>query len=783
MLISIQKAIDSSPDLRSKKALIENFIAGINDVDDIMTVWHEFVAEQQEIELKQIIAEEKLKEEIRLESSKEQLTAAYKSYNQSAEGYSKAKKELDELIKDNEKLEAKRKEFEAYRISPVGVSVVKEEYDAFNEYDKKYQQLKTSVGEYQFQVVQAAEAVGQYEEEIGSSTSALDRQYQLIDKAISGIGETVKKTSSASAGAEEMSKKVLEGKADLEEFYNVFSSGAEQAEYNLERANKALEDNRGQIKDTADEAEKLRKELLKLDTSSEDYDKKKESYEELKTRLAQLKTEQVGLTKAVREAKEAYEKEAWAAKTLSEKLAELWKQASAGRAELSSLADSYNSLNDGQALSLDNILNLAAKYPEYSAELLSAAGNADKQREAINKLYEAKKKELILTLDKARKEIQASNEVTQAELINTKNRIEQLVKLAPFAKDADLLKDNIKELADRFRELREELESGKEKADAYTDSINNIANIDISSYKPSGSGGGSGSGGSSSVSAEKVTFITRENGGWLEASGDTRASAQLNFLDKAVQLGKYNEQQQIEYLNNILRAEQVTADERYQIQLKLNSLSEKLREESDKKREESEKAHQEAEKKAMDELKERQKLALAAYQYYIEGQQKALKDANSSLKADADAQIKAIDAEMAKRQQQKEDDSRKKELDMINAQLRYGRNDEITKLTLEAKKQDIINQQAEADYQRKMEQKKLDIQETANKAVDNNTAAINALSVSLENFSYNLAKVSGNRTAQQIVSHNTKNQNIKIIQSSHLSTQQINAAIKAIYDG
>ena len=63
VLISIQKAIDSSPDLRSKKALIENFIAGINDVDDIMTVWHEFVAEQQEIELKQIIAEEKLKEE------------------------------------------------------------------------------------------------------------------------------------------------------------------------------------------------------------------------------------------------------------------------------------------------------------------------------------------------------------------------------------------------------------------------------------------------------------------------------------------------------------------------------------------------------------------------------------------------------------------------------------------------------------------------------------------------------------------------------------------------
>lgn len=45
VLVSIKKAIDSSPELRSKKALIENFIAGINEVDDIMIEWHDFVAE------------------------------------------------------------------------------------------------------------------------------------------------------------------------------------------------------------------------------------------------------------------------------------------------------------------------------------------------------------------------------------------------------------------------------------------------------------------------------------------------------------------------------------------------------------------------------------------------------------------------------------------------------------------------------------------------------------------------------------------------------------------
>lgn len=63
LLISINKAVDSSLELRSKKALIQNFISGINDVDDVMLEWKEFVAKKKEEELAAIIAEEKLKEE------------------------------------------------------------------------------------------------------------------------------------------------------------------------------------------------------------------------------------------------------------------------------------------------------------------------------------------------------------------------------------------------------------------------------------------------------------------------------------------------------------------------------------------------------------------------------------------------------------------------------------------------------------------------------------------------------------------------------------------------
>ncbi|SFX82992.1 type I restriction endonuclease subunit R [Ruminococcus sp. XPD3002] len=62
VLITIQKAVEASPELRSKKDLIENFIAGINEVEDIMDEWHSYVAEEREKALQSIIEEEKLKE-------------------------------------------------------------------------------------------------------------------------------------------------------------------------------------------------------------------------------------------------------------------------------------------------------------------------------------------------------------------------------------------------------------------------------------------------------------------------------------------------------------------------------------------------------------------------------------------------------------------------------------------------------------------------------------------------------------------------------------------------
>lgn len=61
ILVDIRKAVDSSMQLRSKKDLIENFIATVNTATKVDDDWVKFVTEQKKTDLDTLIAEEKLK--------------------------------------------------------------------------------------------------------------------------------------------------------------------------------------------------------------------------------------------------------------------------------------------------------------------------------------------------------------------------------------------------------------------------------------------------------------------------------------------------------------------------------------------------------------------------------------------------------------------------------------------------------------------------------------------------------------------------------------------------
>ncbi len=63
VLLSIAKAIGASMNLRSKKALIDNFVEAVNADEDVNGAWEEYVKRKKEEDLTAIIEEEKLKPE------------------------------------------------------------------------------------------------------------------------------------------------------------------------------------------------------------------------------------------------------------------------------------------------------------------------------------------------------------------------------------------------------------------------------------------------------------------------------------------------------------------------------------------------------------------------------------------------------------------------------------------------------------------------------------------------------------------------------------------------
>ncbi|MEP6647491.1 MAG: hypothetical protein ABJC12_10420 [Saprospiraceae bacterium] len=63
IVISIQKAIDSSLELRNKKDLIEDFIQSLTPTSDVDDDWHTFVDDKKQEELDKIIGDENLNKE------------------------------------------------------------------------------------------------------------------------------------------------------------------------------------------------------------------------------------------------------------------------------------------------------------------------------------------------------------------------------------------------------------------------------------------------------------------------------------------------------------------------------------------------------------------------------------------------------------------------------------------------------------------------------------------------------------------------------------------------
>ena len=71
------------------------------------------------------------------------------------------------------------------------------------------------------------------------------------------------------------------------------------------------------------------------------------------------------------------------------------------------LSNAYEILSNGKELDFEQTLNLIDKYPELAQELSNGTANIDNQTEAIKSLYEAKKEEMLISLQADQTELQS----------------------------------------------------------------------------------------------------------------------------------------------------------------------------------------------------------------------------------------------------------------------------------------------------------------------------------------------------------------------------------------
>ena len=262
---------------------------------------------------------------------------------------------------------------------------------------------------------------------------------------------------------------------------------------------------------------------------------------------------------------------------------------------------------------------------------------------------------------------------------------------------------------------------------------------------------------------------------------DTMAKSQLAVLDRAKALGKVTAQEEVDFLKKVLEIEGLSADQQYQIRVKLYQAENTLAAEQEKKREEAAQKAAEAEKKAAEELLERQKLALAAYNKLVEDKIDAYNKQAQAAKDAADAEIEALNKELAARKQAKEDENRQEKLDQINARLRYKQMDEFTRRELERAKQDLLNEIAEVNYERSIEKRKEEIRAEADAVSERSKEAIERLKASQEEFANRMAEMQGTQTYEQKVEHNSIAKNITIVQNGLNGNQLMNKILRELY--
>lgn len=462
---------------------------------------------------------------------------------------------------------------------------------------------------------------------------------------------------------------------------------------------------------------------------------------------------------------------------LAKEQKELQSQSSSLRSEMSSLASTMQSLEEGQALSLDTVLQLCDKYPEYAGELLNARDNAELQKTALEHLFEAKKAEYILTQQSAIDNIEASNKETETIIENSKEQMKARAMAVGGKWDKDI--DDFIER--RFANEFEQIKKNNEEIEGYRQKIAAIQNIKYSDIATVSRNSGSNttksdtsnkSGSSSGSGTTAPLYETSARG--VYASGSSYVAMYTQWLDRIKSLGKMTVEEEEKLLSELLKRQENTAEERYQIEQRLYKARETLakdaadkvaaaEKEAEKKREEAAERRRKKQEERDKQILEKQNLMLAAYKRLVDNRVDALNAEAQAAEDAANREIAAIDKKIEKRKQEESIDKKQQEIAKINAKLRYGKLTDFERYELEKRRQEI-NNDISAEYRdREYENQKERLRSGAEAVRSRNDTAIAGLRASETQLSDHVAALQGNQSYDQRVKNNSTAVNVNIV--------------------
>lgn len=231
--------------------------------------------------------------------------------------------------------------------------------------------------------------------------------------------------------------------------------------------------------------------------------------------------------------------------------------------EVKNLASAYQTLNEGKQLDIDTMISLIDKYPEVAAAMAKEGQLGKDQAEVLKQIFEAKKKEYILTQQNIIANRQSSEEDKKA----AKARLKAIenYNIDSSKQSGGNTDDSNRALANELKQLEHKKAIGQLNSQQEYNWLVRINN----KYRKNAD---------EQSDMEKRLYNAKKQMQADEEAANTKALQEAyKGIENKKSLGKMNSQQELRQLEQIRQRYKMTAEERMELEIKIYNLKKSLK--------------------------------------------------------------------------------------------------------------------------------------------------------------------------------------------------------------